>query len=74
MATIRPISTLDVVLDAGRTIYQQKRDRMRQALARRRVYRTTFSELASLSDRELNDLGIPRCNIKRTAMEAAYDR
>lgn len=73
MAVTRSNSGLDVVLDAGRSIFHQKRNQIRQALAKRRVYRATFSELASLTDRELGDLGIPRSNIKRLAMEAAYD-
>jgi hypothetical protein len=57
MAITRSNSGLDVVLDAGRKIFHQKRDQMKQALAKR----------------DLNDLGIPRSNIKRLAMEAAYD-
>ena len=73
MAVSRSNSGLDVVLDAGRTIFHQKRDQIRHALAKRKVYRATFSELAGLTDRELRDLGIPRSNIKRLAMEAAYD-
>lgn len=73
MAVSRSNSGLDVVLDAGRTIFHQKRDQIRQALAKRKVYSDTFSELAGLTDRELKDLGIPRSNIKRLAMEAAYD-
>jgi uncharacterized protein YjiS (DUF1127 family) len=73
MAITRSNSGLDVVLDAGRTIFHQKRDQMKQALAKRRVYRATIFELSALSKRDLNDLGIPRSNIKRLAMEAAYD-
>jgi uncharacterized protein YjiS (DUF1127 family) len=74
MAVTRSNSGLDVVLDAGRTIFHQKRDQMRSALARRKVYRATFFELSALTDRDLKDLGIPRSNIKNLAMEAAYDR
>jgi uncharacterized protein YjiS (DUF1127 family) len=73
MAITRSNSRLDVVLDAGRTIYHQKRDQIRQALAKRKVYRATLFELSTLSDRDPKDLGIPRSNIKRLAMEAAYD-
>lgn len=73
MAVSRSNSGLDVVLDAGRIIFHQKRDQIRQALAKRKVYRATFSELAALTDRDLRDLGIPRSNIRRLAMEAAYD-
>ena len=73
MAVIRSNSGLDVILDAGRTIFHQKRDQIRKALAKRKVYRAAFFELAALTDRDLRDLGIPRSNIKRLAMEAAYD-
>jgi len=40
--------------------------------ARRKVYRTTVTELNNLSGRELADLGIHRSEIKRIAYEAAY--
>jgi uncharacterized protein YjiS (DUF1127 family) len=73
MAITRSNSWLDVVLDAGRTIFHQRRDQMRQVLAKRKVYRATLFELSVLSDRDLGDLGIPRSSIKRLAMEAAYD-
>lgn len=71
MALTRSNSGLDVVLDAGRTFFHQKREQMRKALARRRVYRATHYELSALTDRDLRDLGIPRSNIKRLALEAA---
>jgi uncharacterized protein YjiS (DUF1127 family) len=74
MAITRSNSRLDVVLDAGRTIFHQKRDQIRQALVKRKIYRATLYELSVLSDRDLKDLGIPRSSIKRLAMEAAYDR
>lgn len=73
MAITRSISGLDVVFDAGRTFFQQKLDRVREAQAKRKAYRTTFHELSVLSDRNLRDLGIPRSNIKRRALEAAND-
>lgn len=37
-----------------------------------RVYLNTVSELSELSARELNDLGLSRSMIKRTAIELAY--
>jgi len=39
---------------------------------RRRVMRQTYNELASLSARELTDLGIDRSNLRSIAYEAAY--
>ena len=72
MAITRSNSGLDVVFDAGRTFFHQKMDAMRRAQAKRKIYRATFDELTVLTDRELRDLGIPRSNIKKLAMEAAY--
>lgn len=37
---------------------------------RRRAIARTVSELSAMSDRELADLGIPRCDIRRLACEA----
>ncbi|MGH1578267.1 DUF1127 domain-containing protein [Planktotalea sp.] len=44
-----------------------------EARAKRAVFRQTFSELSSLSSRELADLGIARSMIRRIAYQAAYD-
>lgn len=41
--------------------------------ARNRIYRQTVSELSTLSNRELADLGLHRSNIRRVAMQAAND-
>ena len=46
----------------------------RAALARRRVYSQTMSELSSLSDRDLRDLGISRAMIAEVANQAAYGK
>ncbi|MGA9434657.1 MAG: DUF1127 domain-containing protein [Roseobacter sp.] len=72
MAITRSRNGLEVLLDAGRTLFHQERDRTRDALARRKVYRATYHELSMLTDRDLADLGIPRSNIRRLALEAAY--
>ncbi|MEQ6204503.1 DUF1127 domain-containing protein [Sulfitobacter sp. HNIBRBA2951] len=71
MAITRSISGLDAVSDAAHAFFHQKWDALLKTLERRRVCRTTRGELAILSDRELRDLGIPRSNIKRLALEAA---
>ena len=39
-----------------------------QKLRNRQSYRNTFNELSKLNDRELNDIGIGRGDIKRVAM------
>tara|TARA_R110002124_G_scaffold165007_3_gene332333 strand:- start:217 stop:459 length:243 start_codon:yes stop_codon:yes gene_type:complete len=38
---------------------------------RRVVYRRTLAELCSLSDRELADVGIARCSVRRIARDTA---
>lgn len=40
-------------------------------LARRRIARTTYTELSNLGDRELIDLGLTRSDLRRVAREAA---
>ena len=72
MAITRSSSWLDAVLDASRTNFHQKRNQIRDALARRRVYRATYHELSMHTDRDLANLGIPRSSIRRLALEAAY--
>lgn len=46
---------------------------LRARRARRSVYKTTYRELAMLSDRELGDLGLNRSTIRRVAYQAAYE-
>jgi len=43
-----------------------------EAAERRRVYKTTYSELAAMSARELADIGLSKANIGAVAYEAAY--
>ena len=38
----------------------------------RSVYNRTYNELSRLSDRELEDIGLHRCDIKATCAEVAY--
>ena len=44
---------------------------VKMAMARRSAYRRTYNELASLSDRDLADLGLHRSAIRRLSLEAA---
>jgi uncharacterized protein YjiS (DUF1127 family) len=46
--------------------------RIRDAVARHRVFTRTYDELAALTNRDLSDLGIARCDIRRIALDAAY--
>ncbi|WP_375254889.1 DUF1127 domain-containing protein [Yoonia sp.] len=48
------------------------RTKIAEAAAKRKVYRTTLTELESLSPRDLADLGIARTSIHEIAYEAAY--
>ena len=74
MATTQENWRTGALLDASRTIFHQKLAQFKAAQSRRRIYRATKSELASLTDRSLRDLGISRADINRLANEAAYDR
>lgn len=49
------------------------RTSLAERLAKYRTYRTTLSELAMLTDRELTDMGLHRANIREIAFEAAYN-
>ena len=50
------------------------KDAVLTAISQRRVYLRTVSELNSLTDRELTDLGISRLGITEIAHEAAYGK
>ena len=43
-----------------------------QSYARYRKYRDTLNELDNLSERELDDLGLNRSDVRRVARNAAY--
>ena len=43
-----------------------------ERFARYRTYRQTLNELAQLSDRDLQDLGVFRADIRSIAHQAAY--
>jgi len=47
------------------------RARLDAAIRRRVEYARTLDELSQLTDRELNDLGFSRCDLRRVAREAA---
>ena len=59
----------------GLSIFQRAAD-LRASLGERfaqyRLYRATLNELASLSDRDLADLGLHRAMIEDVAREASY--
>ena len=48
--------------------------RLIDAMAARKVYRTTLTELQALDNRDLADLGISRSMIRAIAYEAAYGK
>lgn len=47
-------------------------EHIRQFIANRTLYRMTVAELDSLTDRELSDLSISRCDIDRIARDAVW--
>lgn len=71
-ALVNPFSTLRLVSDVitGRS-GSRLGDTFREWRDRRAAYRATVDELSRLDDRELDDLGISRCDIYRIAEEAA---
>ena len=46
---------------------------LRRQLAVHRVYKQTYEELMTLTDRELDDIGIARCDIRTMARETAKE-
>jgi len=50
------------------------RETVATAIQQRRVYDRTVTELNTLSDRDLTDLGISRLSIADIAREAAYGK
>lgn len=46
--------------------------RVKAAYALRVEYNRTYAELQSLSDRELNDIGVRRCDIRDIARDHVY--
>ncbi|WP_272002449.1 DUF1127 domain-containing protein [Roseovarius sp. ZX-A-9] len=46
---------------------------MKLARAKRRAYTKTIKSLSSLSDRDLKDLGIARCQIAGKAFDCVYE-
>jgi len=73
MTTMLKSNPLHGKMGAWRLNFRQRYDALKKSHARRKCYRSTYAELARVSDRGLGDLGIPRCSIKRLAMEAAHD-
>lgn len=45
---------------------------LKEFVEKYKIYRQTMRELGSLTDRELNDLAISRCDITYVARTAAY--
>ncbi|KZY49630.1 MULTISPECIES: DUF1127 domain-containing protein [Sulfitobacter] len=62
-------TTLSSALDGLHHSVDGMRRRVAQIKARRAAYNRTFTELNVLSDRELSDIGIARCEIRRVASE-----
>lgn len=67
--TIRENTAFDMIAGHARAVLET----LREALARRRLYRRTLSEMTALSDRELAELGMPRSDLNRIASQAAHE-
>ena len=65
-----PVGAARFIQDAGDFV-ANARQSFELALARRQVRQRTFNELASLSDRDLADIGFARCDLSRIAYEHA---
>ncbi len=61
-----PASLFDRVSAAVASFKQARRDQ--------RMFRKTLVELRGLSDRELNDLGLSRCNLYEIAQQSVYKK
>ncbi len=46
--------------------------KVKESYALRAEYNRTYSELQGLTDRELNDIGVRRCDIKDIARDHVY--
>ena len=66
------VSTPSIFRPTFADILRAQFDDVKTAIAQRRTFKATFNELAVLSNRELADLGIFRCDIKRISLKAAY--
>jgi uncharacterized protein YjiS (DUF1127 family) len=60
--------------NAAQTTAPSLMARLIDAMAARKVYRTTLTELQQLDNRDLADLGISRSMIRAIAYEAAYGK
>lgn len=49
----------------------EMRANLAERIARYRIYRQTLTELSSLSDRDLDDLGIRRADVYSIAMDSS---
>ena len=59
----------DIRTDAG--ILSRTRTAIRTRMARRAEFNRVYNELAAMSQRDLDDIGIARANIEEIAREAA---
>lgn len=66
LVTARPTQILERIRGAVRNLGEE--------MVRRKVYRTTLTELSALTNRELADLGMNRAELGRIAYEAAYGK
>ena len=67
------MSAMDIFARSTQPARQGLLNGLSKRFAQYRTYRQTLTELETLSDRELADLGIHRSNLRGIAYRAAYD-
>lgn len=63
-----------LTFDGFSTMVSERLQAFRESRAKAAIYRTSVRELQNLSDRELSDLGIARCDIARIARDSVYPK
>ena len=69
MASSQNLTWSKTILNGLQAYFSTLRSAGEAASLRRAKYRQTYAELSVLSDRDLNDIGIARSDIRRLATE-----
>ncbi|MGJ8628225.1 MAG: DUF1127 domain-containing protein [Sulfitobacter sp.] len=68
-ASFQNLTWFKIILNGLQAYFSTLRSAGEEASLRRTKYRQTYAELSVLSDRDLNDIGIDRSDIRRLATE-----
>lgn len=69
MATSQKLTWSKTILNGLQAYFSTLKSAGKDAYLRRTKYRQIYAELSVLSDRDLNDIGIARSDIRRLATE-----